>query len=237
MAVNDPTATERIADNLRRVHDRIDAACRRAGREPGEVRLVAVTKYATDDQVGALLKAGQNEIGESRLPGALGHVALLPPGGRWHLIGHLQRNKVRTTLKAAPALIHSVDSARLLEEIAKEAPAHAPDGVADLLIQVNVAREPQKEGAAPEELEALLALCRTPAIAACVRVHGLMAMAPLGDRPEDARPTFAALRKLRDAHATAEVPLLELSMGMSGDFEVAIEEGATLVRVGSALFE
>ena len=226
---------------LAAVRDRIGEACRRVGRDPGEVRLVAVTKGRTPDQVRSLLAAGQRVLAENRvqdwraLVDALGEP---PTGGaasdatapgdappEWHLIGHLQRNKVRFCRPFA--LIHSLDSVRLARALHEEGAKH--DHVFRALVQVNVAGEASKYGVASEALAALLDEVAT---LEHVRVEGLMTIAPFDPDPERARPVFAALRALADRHG-----LGERSMGMSGDFEVAVEEGATLVRIGSALFE
>ncbi len=216
---------------LAAVLERIAAACRRVGRDPSEVRLVAVTKGRSPDAVRALLAAGHHLLAENRvqdwraLAAALGDEA---PGGEppeWHLIGHLQRNKVRFCRPFA--LIHSLDSARLARALDEEGAKH--DHVFRALVQVNVAGEASKYGVASEALAPLL-----DEVAAMphVRVEGLMTIAPWGTEPERARPVFAALHALAEHHGLAE-----RSMGMSGDFEVAVEEGATLVRIGSALFE
>jgi len=216
---------------LAAVTERVAAACRRAGRDPGAVTLVAVTKGRTPDDVRALLEAGQHVLAENRvqdwraLVDALGDdvPGAAPP--QWHLIGHLQRNKVRFCRPFA--LIHSLDSARLARALDEEGAKH--QHVFRALVQVNVAGEASKHGVDAADLEALL---DQAAALPHVRVEGLMTMAPFDPEPERARPVFAALRSLAQRHG-----LGELSMGMSGDFEVAVEEGATLVRVGSALFE
>jgi PLP dependent protein len=216
---------------LAAVTERLAAACRRAGREPGAVALVAVTKGRSPDEVRALLDAGQRVLAENRvqdwraLVDALGDDVPTAPPPRWHLIGHLQRNKVRFCRPFD--LIHSLDSARLARALDEEGAKH--EHVFRALVQVNVSGEASKYGVAPADLAALL-----DQVAALehVRVEGLMTMAPFDPDPERARPVFAALRSLAQRHG-----LRELSMGMSGDFEVAVEEGATLVRIGSALFE
>ena len=230
------TIEERISENHRAVRQRIEAACARAGREPAGVGLVAVTKYARLEWVRALVGLRVVELGESRPQQLVARSHELLEPVHWHLIGHLQRNKVRATLPVTE-LIHSADSVRLLEAIERIA------GELDLrprvLIEVNLTGEEAKHGFRAEELEAawgeLLRLER-------VRIEGLMTMAAYADDPEQARPTFARLRELRDrlqsaSRAGARATLPELSMGMTGDFEVAIEEGATLVRIGSALWE
>lgn len=229
----------RIAENLACVRQRIAAAATRAGRAAGDVRLVAVTKYVGPDEIAALLDAGCCDLGESR-PQALWQRAELfrDSPARWHLIGHLQRNKVARTLACAP-LIHSVDSQRLLAAIDAEA-ARLGRSVA-VLLEVNVSGDASKHGVAPADLPLLVA---SAAHCGNVRVRGLMTMAAREGDADSARADFARLRALRDevaasdiCRASVQVELAELSMGMSGDFEQAIEEGATIVRVGSALFE
>ena len=223
-----------IASNLARVQRQIEAACQRSGRAPEEVRLVAVSKAHPAEAISAALEAGHRDFGESYVQewqekaGALAREPV-----RWHIIGALQSNKIKHLMDGPgplPALIHSVDRTSLLKEIEKRAP-----GEIDVLLQVNVSGEASKSGVAPEGLRALLedALGREH-----VRPVGLMTIPPYDPDPETARPHFQALRRLRD-ELSAEPgleDLRELSMGMSGDFEVAIEEGATLVRVGTAIF-
>lgn len=210
------------------------AACGRAGRDATSVTLVTVTKMARPEWIQALVDLGQTELAENRPQQLAERAAQVAGPVHWHLIGHLQRNKARRTLPLV-SMIHSVDSLRLLttiDQLAAELNLQPR-----VLFEVNVSGEASKDGFRREELLAVwsqLLACRH------VRVEGLMTMAPLSDNPNDARPTFAGLRELRDelrSRSPAGVTLPHLSMGMSGDFEVAIEEGATLVRVGSALFE
>lgn len=225
----------RIAENYARVHGEIAGAARAAGRVPDAVKLVAVTKYVDADTTRALVDAGCRDLGESR-PQSLwdkaDNLADLSP--HWHLIGHLQRNKIRRTLPLVD-LIHSADSWRLLEAINTEAAQiHRRQAV---LIEVNVAGEEAKSGLPVAEVAPLFA--RLPELRH-VEVQGLMTMAPLEGGADAARRTFAALRRLAEQFepdCPPGVSLSELSMGMSGDFREAIAEGATLVRVGSALFE
>ncbi len=213
------------------VEERIAAACSRAGRDPAAVTLVAVTKGRAPDDVRALLQAGQRVLAENRvqdwraLVEALGDDVAGDTPPQWHLIGHLQRNKVRFCRPFA--LIHSLDSERLARALDEEGAKH--DHVFRTLIQVNVSGEASKFGVATVDVEALI---ERVAALPHVEVVGLMTIAPYHDDPERARPVFAELREL--AH---RLDLRERSMGMSGDFEVAVEEGATLVRIGSALFE
>jgi pyridoxal phosphate enzyme (YggS family) len=229
----------RIAENVDAVRSRIAAAAKKSGRNAGEIRLVAVTKYVGEAEIAALLASGCRDFGESR-PQALWLRAetLRSDGVNWHLIGHLQRNKVARTLEHA-ALLHSVDSERLLATI--EAEAARVDRVVDVLLEVNVSGDTTKHGVAPAALSSLIEVAAT-----CqhIRTRGLMTMAAREGDAESAREDFARLRTLRDEAAAAltlattqSVDLTELSMGMSGDFEQAIEAGATIVRVGSALFE
>ncbi len=225
----------RIADNVARIRDRIEAAAIRTHGNPAAVRLVAVTKYVDAATAALVLKAGCQDLGESR-PQELWSKAAAPPlaDARWHLIGRLQRNKVRRTLPLVE-LIHSVDSERLLAEI--DAEAAQLNFHPRVLLEVNCSGEAAKQGFAADDVRRLL-----PSLErfSRVRVAGLMTMAPLEGDESAARATFAALRKLRDelaSQAPSHVVLEELSMGMSGDFEAAIAEGATIVRIGSSLFE
>jgi PLP dependent protein len=225
--------TTRIAANHAAVVERIATACRRAGRAPSEVRLVAVTKSAEVAWIEAIVALGACDLAESRPQKLCERAALIDPSVHWHLIGQLQRNKIRKVLPVA-GWIHSVDSLPLLkriDEIAGELGVRPR-----LLLEVNVSGEEAKSGFQPRELSEACALV---ASVKNVGVAGLMTMAPLFDSPEAARPVFAGLRELRDQLKTRApaIALPELSMGMSGDFEVAVEEGATMVRVGSALFE
>jgi pyridoxal phosphate enzyme (YggS family) len=224
-----------IEQNLSQVRERIQRAAERAKRDPAEVTLIAVTKSAPDDAISLLGDLGVHDLGESRPQQLVQRVSLVPTG-RWHLIGHLQRNKVKSVLPHV-VMIHSVDSLRLLTAIGEAA------GQVSLkprvLLEVNVAGEAQKDGFAIADVRSHWAeLMAVPH----VRIGGLMTMAPLSDDPEASRPVFRRLRELRDelqdtaAAREADVTLPELSMGMSGDFEVGIEEGATMVRVGSAIF-
>jgi PLP dependent protein len=218
--------------NLAEVERRIAAACRKAGRARGEITLVAVTKYVDVEVTRQLFEQGVHDLGESR-PQELWRKAVAVPEARWHLVGHLQRNKVERTLPIA-CLIHSVDSFRLLQEIEKEATRQQRD--VELLLEFNLSGEEAKHGfRLHDEMDDVAELLAT---SESVRARGLMTMAALDSTPEQARPTFAALRQLRDrlAHKLS-VELPHLSMGMTNDFEVAIEEGATLVRIGSALFQ
>ena len=227
--------SQRLKENLRRVQLRIDQAAERGGRNPQDVRLIAVTKYVEADVVRALVGVGCRELGESR-PQVLWEKStrVQDLDIHWHLIGHLQRNKIRRTMTVA-RLIHSVDRIRLAQAI--HAAAEENGRAVRCLLQINISGEANKHGFAPDELEAVL-----PQVAACPRLHvvGLMGMASRSPDPERVRHEFRTLRGLRDRWAgfdAENIDLCELSMGMSGDFEIAIEEGATLVRIGSLLFD
>ncbi len=222
-----------IEENLRIVRQRIAAACARCGRDPRGVTLVAVTKTVTDAEVAELYRLGVRDFGENRVADGLSRKnGLAAADARWHLIGHLQRNKAADALAGGFLRIHSVESAKLISVLDKEC---GKLGVqAQILLEVNVSGEESKYGVAPDGAEALAAQAvQCPNLT----VAGLMTMAPFTDDPETARPFFRRLAELRDGLAgRLGVPLPHLSMGMTGDFEVAIEEGATLVRVGTALF-
>lgn len=220
-----------IAENLEIIRGNISDAARRAGRDCSTVELIAVSKTHPAEVIREAVEAGQEIFGENRVQEAMAKVPLLPGRLQWHLIGHLQSNKVR---KALPLfhLIHGVDSSELARDIDRIA---AEEGLHPrVLLEVNVSGESSKHGFSPEnlegEMEALLSLPR-------LQVEGFMTMAPLAPESEASRPYFAALRELRDRMTQlAGVPFQTLSMGMSGDYQVAVEEGATLVRVGSAIF-
>ncbi len=220
-----------LADRLAAVRSRIADACRRAGRDPSSVTLVAVTKTVPPAVAAVAAELGERDLGEGR-PQGLWEKAAAVAGVRWHLVGHLQRNKIDRTAPLA-ALIHSVDSERLLAALDAFGRKHGTP--VPVLLEVNCSREPAKGGFAPD---AVPALAGGLAALAGVRVDGLMTMAAHHDDPRACRPTFAELRALRDGLRTATgLPLPHLSMGMSDDFEVAVEEGATFVRVGTTLFE
>jgi pyridoxal phosphate enzyme (YggS family) len=223
-----------ITDRLAGIRERIAAAARSAGRDPSSVRLVAVSKTFPIDSIREAYAAGQRDFGENRVQEALQKIASATDLSiRWHLLGHLQANKAR---KAGPAFsaIHSIDSVELLQKV--DAAAVESGRTPELLIQVDLAGETTKFGASPAEVPRVL-----EAAAACraARVTGLMTLPPVPESPEDARPWFTRLRDLRDGWVASGVPaamLRELSMGMSADFEVAIQEGSTMVRVGTAIF-
>ncbi|MFM7412285.1 MAG: YggS family pyridoxal phosphate-dependent enzyme [Planctomycetota bacterium] len=237
MTAADDRVRSRCADNVAAVRDRIAAACRLAGRPADAVRLVAVTKYVDAATTRLVAECGCPDLAESRPQQIWAKAEALAASGpavRWHLVGHLQRNKVRRTLPAL-AVIHTLDSRRLLEAVEAEG---AVLGLAcDVLVEVNLAADSGRSGTPVAEVPGLVAAA---AAARHVRLRGLMGMASHPDSPAaDARRDFARLRDLRDTLvgvAPADA-LRELSMGMSGDFEAAILEGSTMVRIGSALFE
>lgn len=224
----------RLNANLAAVEQRISAACARAGRPRETVTLVAVTKYAHWEWVSALVELGQRNLGENRPQQLVERSRLLSEPVTWHLIGHLQSNKTKSILPVAP-WIHSIDSIKLLQQLNRLSGelGRRPN----LLLEVNVTGEQSKDGFTLEELRTAwteVLKCEN------VDIAGLMTMAPVADDPEQARPAFRSLRQFRDElrdRLAGKFELPHLSMGMTGDFEVAIEEGATLVRIGSALFE
>ncbi len=219
-----------LAARIARVRERIARAAARSGRRPEDVTLVAVTKGVEPERIAAAVACGITDVGENRVQEAAAKVRALPAGSvRWHLVGHLQRNKARAAVELFQ-VIHSVDRLALGVELSRRA-----RGPLEVLVQVNVAGEPQKFGVAPSDAAGLVrALAGLPGL----RVVGLMTIAPLSDDPQAVRPVFARLRELRDdlVRRGAAPGLVHLSMGMSQDFEVAVEEGATMVRIGRAIF-
>ncbi len=224
----------RISQNLTDIQQTMAQACQRCGRSNNDVTLVCVTKYAKTEWIQALVSLGVHDLGEARPQQLVTRASQFPSEIRWHLIGHLQRNKVDDVLPVA-SLIHSVDSLRLFEQISKSSRnLTRPPSV---LIEVNVSGEASKDGFRPEDLVAAWPKMKSTET---VEISGLMTMAPLTEEAESARPCFQSLRALRDRlriESEGRWPLNELSMGMSGDFEVGIEEGATMIRIGSRLFE
>jgi pyridoxal phosphate enzyme (YggS family) len=222
-----------IAERLHQVEARISAACIRAGRSRSEVLMVAVTKSVPLEVAALLPELGIVDLAENR-PQAFWERAAALPKARWHFIGHLQRNKIERTIPFVH-LLHSVDSLRLLQSLETEAAKR--NQTLNVLLEINASREANKQGFAPDDLAKL-----SPEVAKLkhVVIRGLMAMAAATDNPEETRPTFALARQCRDTLRSVLAPphdLVNLSMGMSNDFEVAIEEGATLVRLGSVIFE
>jgi PLP dependent protein len=232
--VPDASLTVTLASRLAAVEERLRAACGRAGRRREEVTMVAVTKTVSPEVAALLHGLGIPDLAENRPQELWRKAAALPASVRWHLIGHLQRNKVESTLPLV-CLTHSVDSVRLLHAIDAEASRRGVS--ADVLLEVNASGEGSKNGFQPAEIPGL-----APTLKKLQHVHvrGLMAMAAYEEDPQLTRPTFAGLRSLRD-RLQAEIgtvhTLSHLSMGMTNDFEVAVEEGATLVRLGTVLFE
>jgi len=221
-----------IRANLTAVRERIADAARRTGRREDAVLLVAVSKTVDVERVRAAIGAGVPALGENRVQEAREKIAALGRPRPWHLIGHLQTNKVRDALDCFD-LIHSVDRLPLAGALSSRA-AQAGRR-ADVLVQVNVGEEPQKGGVRPEDLRSSLeAMAALPGL----RLRGLMTIPPIPRDPEDSRPHYREMRKLLDAAWGWGLgpEFAELSMGMSGDFEVGIEEGATIVRVGTAIF-
>ena len=220
-----------VAANLELVQSRIAAAVEKAGRKADDVQLIAVSKKQDAEKVRAVFDAGQPILGESRVQEARAKIPLLPSAARWHFIGHLQKNKIRHALPLFE-LFHSIDSLALAEDFERIADE---EGLRPrVLLEVNVAGEGSKFGFAPAtlraEMEQLLSLGR-------LNIEGVMAIPPLAPEAEDSRRYFVMLRELRDdVEREFAMKLPELSMGMSNDYEVAIEEGATLVRVGTAIF-
>ncbi len=216
---------------IEEVRTRIAAACARAGRSLDDVKLVAVSKRHGPDAVRALAECGVDVFGESRVQEARQKIPLCPAGLTWHMIGHVQRNKAREVAHLF-SYVHSVDSLRLLEAL--DSAAGEAGKTLSVLLEVNVSGEGSKFGFAPGEVPAVLERCQS---LMNLDVSGVMTMAPFMPEAEEARPYFARLRELRDEwRALSGFPLDELSMGMSHDFEVAIEEGATWIRLGTVLF-
>ena len=220
-----------VAANLELVQSRIAAAAEKAGRSPADVQLIAVSKKQDAEKVRAVFDGGQPIFGESKVQEARAKIPLLPSAVRWQFIGHLQKNKIRHALPLFE-MFHSIDSLALAQDVQRIADE---EGVRPrVLLEVNVAGEGSKFGFAPEklkeEMEALLQLGR-------LEIEGVMTIPPFSPEAEDSRPYFVQLRELRDdLEQQFAMRLPQLSMGMSGDYEVAIEEGATYVRVGTAIF-
>jgi hypothetical protein len=220
-----------LAANLSRVQQRIEAACARAGRDAATVTLVAVTKGVPPAGVEGAAALGLRLFGENRVQEAKAKISLCPGSLRWHMIGHLQSNKCRDAVRCFE-LIHSVDSLHLAQELDQW--AFKLSKYVSILLEVNLAGESNKFGYPPDRL-----LEDLPHVNGLARlhIHGLMTMAPWTPEPEKARPVFRGLRELKQrCEDLLGAPMPHLSMGMTGDFEVAIEEGATLIRLGTALF-
>jgi pyridoxal phosphate enzyme (YggS family) len=222
-----------IADNLREIQNRIHAAAERAGRDPSAVRLVAVSKTQPAEAVAAAVAAGHGLFGENYVQEFLDKARQLPDSVEWHFIGSLQSNKAKY-LAGLTSLIHSVDRISLAREIDRQ--WEKTGATCDILLQVNISGEETKSGTTAA---GVIELAREASALPHLRIRGLMTMPPFFDEPERARPYFRELKRLAERIESEKIPgvvMEELSMGMSGDFEVAVEEGATLVRVGSAIF-
>lgn len=222
-----------LKENLEEVERRIAAACERAGRKRDEVTLIAVSKTKPVSAIREIMDCSVVDFGENKVQEMCKKMEEIREPLHWHLIGHLQRNKVKYIAGKA-YLIHSVDSLRLAKEIQKE--AEKCGKVCPVLVEINIGGEESKDGIPKEEA---IPLIREIAELSCVQVRGLMTIAPPVEKPEDARGYFKEMRELFQAVEAEQIPgveMKELSMGMTGDFEVAIEEGATMVRVGTAIF-
>lgn len=222
-----------IVANVEQIRQRVAAAALRVGRNPADITIIAVSKTRTIDEIRAVLAAGLTHLGENRVQELKEKWPAIGGSATWHLIGSLQTNKAKQALDMAD-LIHSLDRLSLADELTRLAGRRGVPCRA--LVEVNVSGEESKHGVSPADLPALL---RAISDGGNVLVQGLMTMAPLNDDPEAARPHFRRLRQLADevrAWGLPGVTMEHLSMGMSGDFEVAVEEGATLVRVGTAIF-
>lgn len=223
----------KIADNLISVKERIEKAALRAARDPGEIKLVAVSKTVGVEEIREAISAGATILGESYVQEAKGKIEEVGHKVQWHMIGHLQTNKVRQTINLFD-MIQSVDRINLAEEINKM--AKQSNKRTSVLIQVNISKETTKSGI---ERDSVISLVSEIANLTNIKVEGLMAMPPYFDDPEDARPYFKSLRELKgeiEKKRFENISMKELSMGMSNDFEVAVEEGATIIRVGTAIF-
>ena len=220
-----------IAQNIAEIRERIARAAASVGRLPEEVTIVAVTKFRDPDEIMHAVGAGLRILGENRVQEAKAKYGLLPEDVTWHMIGHLQRNKAREAV-AVFDCIHSLDSVRIADEVEKR--CAALEKTMDVLLEVNVSGEEAKYGLKPDEVEDVV---RHVLTLPHLSLKGLMTMAPFVDDPETVRPVFRGLRELRDRINDAGLcRLTELSMGMTQDYEVAVQEGATLVRIGSAIF-
>jgi len=226
-----------IAENIARLGERITAAARGAGRNPGDITLMAVSKTQPPEKIREAYDAGLRVFGENRVQEFSGKIAALQDlhHAEWHMIGHLQTNKATKAVELFRA-VDSVDSVKVAERL--DAAARGLDRKLDVLVEINVGGEAAKSGVAPESRELEELLLAAPRLQALV-FRGLMTVPPFTDNPEGARPYFQTLRELREAIAARKLPAIatdQLSMGMSHDFEVAIEEGSTCVRVGTAIF-
>ena len=233
--MNDERRTTGLTDSISTIYKRISHAAIRAGRNPEEVKLIAVTKTVTVLQIKETIDAGLRTFGENRVQEAKAKIEELSadstmPSVSWHLIGHLQKNKAKHAVQLFD-LVHSLDSTELAGEL--DSQAKKIGKVQEVLVEVKLSHEETKHGVAKAELPQLLKMVQTMKH---LRLRGLMTIPPFFEHPEEARPFFRELRELRDEADSAGYHVPELSMGMSNDFEVAIEEGATMVRIGTAIF-
>jgi hypothetical protein len=233
--MNDEIKTTRLIGSISSIYKRISHAAMRAGRNPEEVKLIAVTKTVTVQQIKEAIDAGLRTLGENRIQEAKAKIEELSadstmPSVSWHLIGHLQKNKAKYAVRLFD-LIHSLDSTELAEELNSQAKKIGK--IQEVLMEVKLSPEETKHGVAKTDLPELLKMVQTMEH---LRLRGLMTVPPFFEYPEEVRPYFRELRALRDEAEAAGYHLPELSMGMSNDFEVAIEEGATMVRIGTAIF-
>ena len=219
-----------IRDNLLKVRERIERAAQKAGRDPKEIKLVAVSKTVEVDRIKEAIEAGVSILGENYVQEAQEKIEALGKSVSWHFIGHLQSNKAKYAVRLFD-VIHSIDSIPLAEELNRR--AEQPDRVIRVMIEVNLSKEATKFGT---DEERVLNLARRIQNLGHLSLEGLMTMPPYFDSPEMSRPYYVALRELKDRMIKDGIPLKELSMGMSNDFEIAVEEGATYVRVGTAIF-
>ena len=222
-----------VGDNIRRIREDIAEAALRSGRKPSEVRLMAVTKTVDDDRILEAIEAGVDIMGENYVQEAKRKIEKMDVNVEWHMIGHLQSNKAKYAVRLFD-MVHSVDRTGLAAELDRR--SAAVGHVTDILVEVNVSGEESKSGVGVNEA---IGLVREISLFNNLSIRGLMTMPPWFDNPEDARPYFVALRELRDkivAEDIKGVEMRELSMGMSGDYLVAVEEGATIVRIGTAIF-
>ncbi len=223
-----------IKDNIKAVNNKIKAACKKANREPGEITLVCVTKGIDPYRISEVFIHGIKDIGENRVHDAQKKQIEVLPGARWHFIGHLQTNKAKDAVKVFD-MVHSVDSVELAQKIDKE--AKKIDKIIEVLIQVNTSGEEQKYGIGPDTVKDFL---RETSQLSNIKISGLMTIAPLAEDPETVRPYLRSLREISESVKAENIPNIEmkyLSMGMSQDFEVAIQEGANMLRIGTAIFK
>ena len=223
-----------IAENLASVRQRVARSCEKSGRSPDSVRLVCVVKEASPEDAQAVLGLGVKDLGENRVQELVSKYGVIGDKAAWHLVGHLQTNKAKEAVRIS-SLIHSVDSVKLAKEIDKEAKKIGK--AQDILIQVNVSGEETKFGVTPDEA---ISLIKEISLYPNIIIRGLMTIAPEADDPQTVRPCFRALKELQNKLneiRDTRYEIRELSMGMTGDFEVAIEEGSTMVRIGRAIFQ